>query len=195
MASPHFGKLFFDRARVVRFIQRLPLPPSPPSPTPTRRGHSRSAAASSLSTDRWSVRAEVNAATSRGHHGDPVAATFPARVSPPNRLRRSFVVGIRQDRLLPSLRPPPRLARAQFVIRQLVRAKMKSLKKVACQSTKTSLARGSFGKGHWSLAVRSRQRGRFANLPISILDGARCRHRSHFVAAVGLGVACVRWPW
>ena len=54
----------------------------------------------------------------------------------------------------PSLLPPPPLARAQFVIRQLVRAKMKSLKKVACQSTKTSLARGSFGKGHWSLAVR-----------------------------------------
>ena len=90
------------------------------------------------------------------------------------------------------LRPPPPLARAQFVIRQLVRAKMKSLKKVACQSTKTSLARGSFGKGHWSLAVRSPLRGRFANLPISILDAApRCRHRSHFVAAaVGPGVAC-----
>ena len=84
------------------------------------------------------------------------------------------------------------VARAQFVIRQLVRAKMKSLKKVACQSTKTSLARGSFGVGHWSLAVRSPLRGRFANLPISILDAApRCRHRSHFVAAAdGPRVAC-----
>ena len=92
----------------------------------------------------------------------------------------------------PFLRPPPPLARAQFVIRQLVRAKMKSLKKVACQSTKTSLARGSFGKGHWSLVVRPPLRGWFANLPISILDAApRCRHRSHFVAAaVGPGVAC-----
>ena len=55
---------------------------------------------------------KVNAAASRGHNGDPVAATFPARVylGSGRLLRRSFVVGIRQDRLL-LLPPSPASAR------------------------------------------------------------------------------------